>query len=95
MWRGARGGGGTSQSAVLHLGLLVALFPSEPLAMLLKRAFLTLETFHSISMSCRHRCVFAQAYSEVRFMLESNLMRKFVATEGFKEALAADQSNGN
>jgi len=39
--------------------------------------------------------VFAQAYSEIRFMLESNLMRKFVATDGFKEALAADQSVHN
>ena len=39
-----------------------------------------------------HRGVFAHAYSEIRFVLESNLMRKFVATDGFKEALAADES---
>eukprot|EP00903_Cladosiphon_okamuranus_P019454 g17888.t1 len=39
------------------------------------------------------RSVLARAYSEIRFMLESNLMRKFLSTDGFKEAEAADRAN--
>lgn len=39
------------------------------------------------------RGVFTKAYSEIRFMLESNLMRKFLSTDGFKDALATDRAN--
>lgn len=35
----------------------------------------------------------AKAYSEIRFMLESNLMRKFISTDGFKDAEAAARAN--
>eukprot|EP00752_Nemacystus_decipiens_P015650 g13966.t1 len=41
------------------------------------------------------RSVLAQAFSEIRFMVESNLMRKFLSTDGFKEAWAADRANAD
>eukprot|EP00752_Nemacystus_decipiens_P018159 g16291.t1 len=49
--------------------------------------------FHKLPLE-EKRCVLAKAYSEIRFMLESNLMRKFVATDGFKEAEAMARANG-
>jgi len=39
--------------------------------------------------------VFAPAYSEIRFMLESNLMAKFVSTDEFENALAAAAARQN
>lgn len=41
----------------------------------------------SVADSPKHcRFVFARAYAEVRYMLETNLMLKFVSSEGFKVA---------
>ncbi|CAM9791936.1 unnamed protein product [Scytosiphon promiscuus] len=37
------------------------------------------------------RLVFARAYSEIRFLLERNLMLKFTSTERFKESLVEDR----
>ena len=39
------------------------------------------------------RRVLVKAFLEIRFMLESNLMRKFTSTDEFKEAQAADKAN--
>ncbi|CAM9552126.1 unnamed protein product [Scytosiphon promiscuus] len=46
------------------------------------------------SLSAREqRFVFARAYAEVRFILESNLMNRFLTTGKFKAALIEDQAN--
>ena len=37
------------------------------------------------------RLVFARAYAEIRYMLESNLMLKFVSTDEFDRALTASR----
>ncbi|CAM9783599.1 unnamed protein product, partial [Ectocarpus sp. 12 AP-2014] len=42
--------------------------------------------------SRERRFVFAHAYAEVRFVLESNLMAKFISTDGFKNAMAEDRA---
>lgn len=33
-----------------------------------------------------HRVVFDRAYAEIRYMLESNILSKFVTTEDFRKA---------
>lgn len=37
------------------------------------------------------RLVFARAYAEIRFILESNLMLKFISTDEFDQALKASR----
>ncbi|CAN0334356.1 unnamed protein product [Ectocarpus sp. 8 AP-2014] len=45
--------------------------------------------------SRERRFVFANAYAEVRFVLESNLMAKFISTDGFKNAMAEDRARNS
>ncbi|CAM9232511.1 unnamed protein product, partial [Ectocarpus fasciculatus] len=47
--------------------------------------------FYDLSLMKR-RFVFTQLYAEIRFVLESNLMTRFVSTDGFKTALVEDRT---
>lgn len=42
----------------------------------------------------RCRFVFARAYAEVRFVLETNLMKRFVSSDGFKAAARLAGTDG-
>ncbi|CAN0478932.1 unnamed protein product [Ectocarpus sp. 8 AP-2014] len=40
----------------------------------------------------KRRFIFTKLYAEIRFVLESNLMTRFLSTDGFKTAMDGDRA---
>ena len=61
---------------------------SSPLSSIATPSSLAPSLSHGAFFPCV-RLVFTRAFAEIRFMLESNLMLKFVSTDEFGKALSA------
>lgn len=67
--------------------------PSRRFHVNLKRARHTFPRVSTFPLQT-NRFIFTSLYAEIRFILESNLMKRFLSTSEFKTALAEDPAEG-